>query len=211
MPLGDVVKGTPYEKDRATGPGLDDRIAAMDRLGVDIEAVSVNDFWWWEIKDQGLARAICNKHNETLAAWCKQHPDRFVAMASIPLQFPDVAVQMLEDATKRLGARGVAVGSTTERVGVRVTVGVNAAIADWRVLCTMMATNNTTTTAVKASARISTSGFHPPAEDLARGRPCSAARNEHPPFPSCARIPRRQHLPGGLHRTIKPRTTHRRR
>ena len=110
MPLGDVVKGTPYEKDRATGAGLDDRIAMMDKLGVDVEAISVNDFWWWEIKDQGLARAICNKHNETLAAWCKQHPDRFVAMASIPLQFPDVAVQMLEDATKRLGARGVAIG-----------------------------------------------------------------------------------------------------
>jgi aminocarboxymuconate-semialdehyde decarboxylase len=110
MPLGDVVKGTPYEKDRATGAGLDDRIAAMDKLGVDVEAVSVNDFWWWEIKDQGLARAICNKHNETLAAWCKQYPDRFVAMASVPLQFPDIAVQMLEDATKRLGARAVAVG-----------------------------------------------------------------------------------------------------
>jgi aminocarboxymuconate-semialdehyde decarboxylase len=31
-------------------------------------------------------------------------------MASIPLQFPDVAVTMLEDATKRLGARAVAVG-----------------------------------------------------------------------------------------------------
>ena len=106
MPLGDVVKGTPYEKDRAAGPGLDDRIAAMDKLGVDVEAVSVNDFWWWEIKDQGLARAICNKHNDTLAAWCRQHPDRFVAMASVPLQFPDIAVTMLEDATKRLGARG---------------------------------------------------------------------------------------------------------
>ena len=110
MPLGDVVKGTPYEKDRAGGAGLDDRIAMMDKLGVDVEAISVNDFWWWEIKDQGLARAICNKHNETLSAWCKQHPDRFVAMASIPLQFPDVAVQMLEDATKRLGARAVAIG-----------------------------------------------------------------------------------------------------
>jgi aminocarboxymuconate-semialdehyde decarboxylase len=110
MPLGDVVKGTPYEKDRATGAGLDDRIAMMDKLGVDMEAISVNDFWWWEIKDQGLARAICDKHNQTLAAWCGQHPDRFVAMASIPLQFPDVASQMLEDATKRFGARAVAIG-----------------------------------------------------------------------------------------------------
>jgi aminocarboxymuconate-semialdehyde decarboxylase len=110
MPLGDVVKGTPYEKEHAGGAGLDDRIAMMDKLGVDVEAISVNDFWWWEIKDEGLARAICNKHNDTLSAWSKQHPDRFVAMASIPLQFPDVAAQMLEDATKRLGARAVAIG-----------------------------------------------------------------------------------------------------
>jgi len=110
MPLGDVVKGTPYEKERATGARLDDRIPMMDKIGVDVEAISVNDFWWWDIKDQGLAKAICNKHNDTLAAWSKQHPDRFVGMASIPLQFPEVAADMLEDAVKRLGARGVAVG-----------------------------------------------------------------------------------------------------
>src|SRR6267142_147268 len=110
MPLGDVVKGTPYEKDRSTGAGLDDRIPMMDKIGVDVEAISVNDFWWWEIKDQGLAKAICSKHNETLAAWSRQHPDRFVGMASIPLQFPEVAADMLEDAVKRFGARGVAVG-----------------------------------------------------------------------------------------------------
>jgi aminocarboxymuconate-semialdehyde decarboxylase len=110
MPLGDVVKGTPYEKERATGPGLDDRIPMMDKIGVDVEAISVNDFWWWDIKDQGLATAICNKHNDTLSAWSKRYPDRFVGMASIPLQFPEVAADILQDAVKRLGARGVAVG-----------------------------------------------------------------------------------------------------
>ncbi|PYR81862.1 MAG: hypothetical protein DMF87_03925 [Acidobacteria bacterium] len=110
MPLGDVVKGTPYEKDRATGPGLDDRLAAMDKIGVDTEAISVNDFWWWEIKDQALATAICAKHNETLAEWNKRYPQRIVGMASVPLQFPEQAAQIMEDAVKRLGARGVAVG-----------------------------------------------------------------------------------------------------
>ena len=110
MPLGDVVKGTPYEKDRATGAGLDDRLPMMDKIGVDTEAISVNDFWWWEIKDEGLAKAICAKHNETLASWNKRYPDRIVGMASIPLQFPQVAADILNDAVKRLGARGVAVG-----------------------------------------------------------------------------------------------------
>ena len=109
MPLGAVVKGTPYEK-FATGPGLEERIPIMDKLGIDVAAVSVNDFWWYEIKDQALARAICNFHNETLAMWSRMHPDRIVGMASVPLQFPALAAEMLQDATTRLGARGVTLG-----------------------------------------------------------------------------------------------------
>jgi aminocarboxymuconate-semialdehyde decarboxylase len=110
MPLpAEIVKGTPYEE-RMKGPGLDDRVAILDKSGIDIAAVSVNDFWWWEVKDRGLARAICNYHNETLSAWNKKHPDRLVAMASIPLQFPDLAAEMLQDAVTRLGARAVTVG-----------------------------------------------------------------------------------------------------
>jgi aminocarboxymuconate-semialdehyde decarboxylase len=110
MPLGEVVKGTEYEKEYATGVGLEERIPIMDKLGIDVSAISVNDFWWWEVKDQGLARAICNYHNETLAKWSRMHPDRLVGMASIPLQFPEMAADILQDATKRLGARGVTVG-----------------------------------------------------------------------------------------------------
>src|SRR5688572_26781809 len=110
MPLpAAIVKGTPYEE-RIKGPGLDDRVAILDKAGIDVAAVSVNDFWWWEVKDRGLARAICNHHNETLAGWNKRHPDRLVGMASIPLQFPDLAAELLQDAVTRLGARGVTVG-----------------------------------------------------------------------------------------------------
>jgi len=110
MPLpADLVKGTPFE-DRAKGPGLDDRIPLLDKMGIDVAAVSVNDFWWYEAKDRGLARAICGAHNETLAKWNRAHPDRIVGMASVPLQFPDLAAEMLQDAVTRLGARGVTVG-----------------------------------------------------------------------------------------------------
>ena len=71
MPLGDVVKGTPFEN-RTTGPGPEDRLAIMNGLGIDIAELTVNDFWWWEAKDQGLARAICSKHNGTLAAGAEE-------------------------------------------------------------------------------------------------------------------------------------------
>jgi len=109
MPLGAVVTGTPFEK-YASGAGLDERLPIMDTQGIDVAAISVNDFWWYEAKDEGLARAICNAHNETLAMWSRAHSDRFVGMASVPLQFPALAAEMLQDATTRLGARGVTIG-----------------------------------------------------------------------------------------------------
>jgi aminocarboxymuconate-semialdehyde decarboxylase len=110
MPIPmEVVKGTPFEE-RAKGPGLDDRVAVLDKAGIDVAAVSVNDFWWWDVKDRGLARAICTVHNETLAKWNRMHPDRIVGMASVPLQFPDLAADMLQEAVSKYGARGVTVG-----------------------------------------------------------------------------------------------------
>ena len=110
MPIPmEIVKGTPFVE-RAKGPGLDERVAILDKAGIDIAAVSVNDFWWWETQDRGLARAICAYHNETLAKWHRMHPDRIFGMASVPLQFPDLAAEMLQDAVSKHGARGVTVG-----------------------------------------------------------------------------------------------------
>lgn len=108
IPL-EVVKGTPYEE-RAKGPGLEERIAVLDKMGIDTALISVNDFWWWDIKDQGLAKTICTVHNDTLAKWHQMHPDRLFGMASVPLQFPQLAVDMMQDAVNRQGARCVAVG-----------------------------------------------------------------------------------------------------
>ena len=110
MPLpAEIVKGTPFEE-RVKGPGLEDRVAILDKSGIDVAVVSVNDFWWWEAKDRGLARAICTYHNETLAKFNRQHPDRIFGMASVPLQFPDLAADMLQEAVTKFGARGVTVG-----------------------------------------------------------------------------------------------------
>jgi aminocarboxymuconate-semialdehyde decarboxylase len=45
-----------------------------------------------------------------LAKWNRMHPDRIVGMASIPLQFPDLAADMLQEAVTKHGARAVTVG-----------------------------------------------------------------------------------------------------
>jgi aminocarboxymuconate-semialdehyde decarboxylase len=107
-----VVKGTPYEKNAAggganvLGPA---RLQTMDAQGVDVQALSINGYWWYAA-DRELARRIVLAQNEGLAAWVAAHPDRFVAMASVALQHPDLAAEQLEDAVKRLGLRGVSIG-----------------------------------------------------------------------------------------------------
>jgi aminocarboxymuconate-semialdehyde decarboxylase len=88
----------------------EDRLAAMDAQGIDIEALSINPFWYEAEYD--LAAQIIKIQNEALAEFCASHPERFVAFASVALQHPDLAVEQLIYGVKTLGLRGVAVGGS---------------------------------------------------------------------------------------------------
>ena len=95
-------------------PDLDEvgskRMAAMDKQGIDIEALSINPFWYREKRD--LAAEICRIQNEKLAEMCALYPDRLVAFASVTLQDPALAVEQLVHGVKKLGLRGAAVGAS---------------------------------------------------------------------------------------------------
>jgi aminocarboxymuconate-semialdehyde decarboxylase len=90
----------------------DDRIRAMDEQGVDIEALSINPYWYKA--DRDVAQAIIKMQNEKLAELCAAKPDRFVAFATMALQHPDLAVAQLEEGVKKLGLRGVSIGAHVE-------------------------------------------------------------------------------------------------
>ena len=96
------------------GPGIGEvgarRIAEMDAAGIDIEALSINPQWYRAERD--IVTEVIRIQNEKLAEFCGTYPDRFVAFASVALQFPDLAVQQLEHAVKKLGLRGAAVGAS---------------------------------------------------------------------------------------------------
>ncbi|MGZ8228198.1 MAG: amidohydrolase family protein [Burkholderiales bacterium] len=87
-----------------------ERLQAMDEQQIDIEALSINPFWYKADRDQ--AAEVVRINNEKLAELCGQHPERFVAFASVALQFPELAAQQLEHAVKKLGLRGAAVGAS---------------------------------------------------------------------------------------------------
>jgi aminocarboxymuconate-semialdehyde decarboxylase len=104
-----VVKGTPLAEEADRESGLDGRLRDLDRQGVDIQALSINGYWWYAA-ERSLARDIVRVQNEGLAKIVAGNPDRYVALASVALQFPDLAAEQLEDGIKRLGLRGASIG-----------------------------------------------------------------------------------------------------
>jgi aminocarboxymuconate-semialdehyde decarboxylase len=112
IPVQDVVKGTPLAKlgggsgNNILGP---QRLQVMDQQGVDVQALTINGYWWYAA-DEDLARRIVRAQNEGLAKWVATHPDRFVALASVALQHPELAAEQLQDGVRRLGLRGASIG-----------------------------------------------------------------------------------------------------
>ena len=88
-----------------------DRIKAMDEQGIDIEALSINPIFWYKAEPD-LAGQVVKLQNEKLAGTCTAQPDRFVGLASVALQHPDLAAEQLEDAVKQLGLRGALIGGS---------------------------------------------------------------------------------------------------
>ena len=86
---------------------LEQRLKAMDAQGIDMQALSINPFWYEA--DREVATQLIKMQNEGLAELCAAHPDRFVAFASAALQFPDLAAQQLEEGVRKLGLRGAAI------------------------------------------------------------------------------------------------------
>ncbi len=90
--------------------GVAARLKLMDDMAIDMEVLSVNPYWYKQPRD--IAAKICAINNEALSQLCSAHPDRFAAYASIALQYPDMAVQQLDDAMRKQGLKGAAIGGT---------------------------------------------------------------------------------------------------
>jgi len=109
--VGPVVAGTEFARNAGGGRTMgDERIWEMDRRGIDVQALSINGYWWYAVKDRALADKIVRAADEGIAKWCKAHSDRFVGMTSPSMQFPDLAAAQLDYAVKTLGFRGASLG-----------------------------------------------------------------------------------------------------
>jgi aminocarboxymuconate-semialdehyde decarboxylase len=114
----DLVKDTNLAataKNNLTGPialGSPQRLQDMDAQGIDYQVININA--WGYSAERSLARDIVTLQNEKISRWCAAHPDRFVGMASVSLQYPELAADQLDEAVKKLGLRGAAIGGSCE-------------------------------------------------------------------------------------------------
>jgi len=92
------------------------RLRDMDVMGIDVQAVSVSPTQYYYWADRELAGQIVRLANGHLAALSAAHPRRFVGLATVALQHPDLAVEQLSHAMRTLGLRGVQISTAIEGV-----------------------------------------------------------------------------------------------
>lgn len=93
---------------------LEQRLADMDRMGVDVQAVSISPYQMYYWADPELGRVAARIANDDLAEAVATHPDRLVGLGTVPLQETELAVAELDRCLDELGFRGVEIATNVE-------------------------------------------------------------------------------------------------
>lgn len=93
-----------------------ERIAEMDAIGVDVHVLTVNTGFFKYDLDADVTRRIADECNDELAEMMRAHPDRFMGLASIPLQDVPAAIEVMEHAMGEMGFSGITIGDHVDGV-----------------------------------------------------------------------------------------------
>lgn len=120
----DLTNATNVNQMRDRAPklmGIDVRIQDMDRMGVDIQAVSPAPYHYFYFTEPALGAELAREVNEGIANVVSLHPDRFVGIGSVPLQNAELAVRELEYCVKKLGLKGVEINTNVNGLNLTDT------------------------------------------------------------------------------------------
>lgn len=94
--------------------GSDKRIREMDKLGVDIQVLGLsapNVYF----HDPEVSKALAQMTNDFISDVCKKNPDRFLGLASVPLDNMKYAIDELDRAVNDLRMDGVLLGTNVNQ------------------------------------------------------------------------------------------------
>jgi aminocarboxymuconate-semialdehyde decarboxylase len=105
------VAGTPYRPFPRGGWELERRFKDMAAAEVDVHVLSATPQTYLYDQDPALTVATSALQNDQIAKVVKAHPDRFMGIATLPMQAPERAAEELRRAVRQLGMHGAMIGS----------------------------------------------------------------------------------------------------
>jgi aminocarboxymuconate-semialdehyde decarboxylase len=100
------VGGVVYRPFPTGGFDIARRLRDMDATGVDVHVLSVTPQTYLYNQEPALAAVLAAIQNDQLAKHVAAHPDRFMGIATLPLQDPVRAADELKRAMSKLGLKG---------------------------------------------------------------------------------------------------------
>ncbi len=105
------IAGTPYRPFPRGGFDVERRFADMDAAEVDVQVLSATPQSYLYEQEAALTATCAAIQNEAIAKLVAAHPDRFLGIATLPMQAPELAAAELRRAVRSLGLRGAMIGS----------------------------------------------------------------------------------------------------
>ena len=99
------------ERTRIQFTSVEKRLEDMDRMGIDIQAITPSPAQTFYSVPADLGIGTARVINDNLADICGKYPDRFVGLGTVPFQAPELAVAELERLHKSLGLRGIEIAT----------------------------------------------------------------------------------------------------
>jgi 2,3-dihydroxybenzoate decarboxylase len=93
---------------------FDRRLAEMDGCGIGCAVLSLNANGIQEIPDADKAVALAREANDALAEAVAKRPDRFAALAALPMQDPQAAAAELQRCVRDLKFKGALVNGFSQ-------------------------------------------------------------------------------------------------
>src|SRR5215467_8740128 len=108
------VAGVAYRPFPRGGFDLDRRFVDMAAAEVEVQVLSATPQTYYYDQEPSLAATCAALQNDQIAKLVKAHPDRFLGIATLPMQAPERAAEELRRAVRSLGLRGAMIGSNVE-------------------------------------------------------------------------------------------------
>jgi len=108
------VAGVPYRPFPRGGFDVDRRFADMAAAEVEVQVLSATPQTYYYDQEPSLAATCAALQNDQIAKLVKAHPDRFLGIATLPMQAPQRAAEELRRAVRTLGLRGAMIGSNVQ-------------------------------------------------------------------------------------------------